>query len=84
MTVRTRIALRVLAGALLIIAGVKFMFTMIASFQTEERVPRGDGGYQIDHIFEINHWAVVLGLAGGVLLVISFLGGRAPARPDEI
>ena len=84
MTVRTRIALRVLAGALLIVAGVKFMVTMITSFQTQERVSQGDGGYQIDHIFEINHWAVVLGLGGAALLVISFRGGRAPAKRDEI
>jgi len=84
MTVRTRIALRVLAGAVLIVAGVQFMVTMVASFQTEERVPQGDGGYQSDHIFEINHWAVLLGLAGAALLVISFLGGRASAKRDEI
>ncbi len=79
MTIRTRIALRVFAAALLIVAGVKFMLTVITSFQTEGWVQRGDGGYQIDHIFEINHWAVVLGLAGGAILIISFLGRRAQA-----
>jgi hypothetical protein len=84
MTIRPRIALRVFAAALLIVAFVKFMLTVITSFQTEERVPQGDGGYQIDHIFEIDHWAVVLGLAGGVILVISFLGRRTPVTPDEI
>jgi hypothetical protein len=83
MTVRTRIALRVLAGALLIIAVVKFMFTMIASFQTEEHLRQSEG-YQIDHVFEVNHWAVLWGLAGGVILVVSFVGRRTQARPDEI
>jgi hypothetical protein len=79
MTIRTRIALRVFASALLIIAFAKF-----TSFQTEKGVPPADGGYQIHHLFEVNHWAVVLGLAGGVIFVISFLGRRTPATPDEI
>ena len=74
MTTRTRITLRIFAIALLIIAGVKLMLGVVSSFQT-----RSDGGYQIDHIVEINHWTVGLGLIGGVMFILSFLGRRAKA-----
>jgi hypothetical protein len=78
MTTLTGITLRVFAAALLIIAGMKLMLAMVSSFQAE-RASQSDGGYQIDHVIEINHWTVVLGLVGGLMLILSFLGRRAPA-----
>ena len=48
------------------------MFAVVSSFGTGEQVSAGDGGYQIDHIVEINHWTVLFGLVGGVMLILSF------------
>jgi membrane associated rhomboid family serine protease len=83
-TTRTRIALRVLAAALLIFAWVSFMLAVISSFRSGHQVSTNSGGYQIDHIVEIDHWTVLVGLVGGVLLILSFIRRRRQAWFNEI
>ena len=71
MSSRTRLTLRVTAIILLVLAATRFVFDVVSSLHTEDRALQG--GFQIDHTVEINHWTVALALAGGLVLALSFV-----------
>jgi len=75
------ITLRILGFALLIFAGLRFVTSDIHSFYNESSMAQADGGgYQIDHIVEINHWTLLVGLLGIVAVVMSVVMRRTKAK----
>jgi hypothetical protein len=81
---RIRKALLVAGAGLLVIAGFRFIVGFAGSFHSEAPVPQADGGFQIDHIVEIDHWRILTGVIGAAALVVAVIGSSRKTPRNEI
>ena len=70
-----KISLRSTAAILLLFAGVRFIIESFSSFHTEEQ-PTSGSGFAIDHSFAINHFTILMAVAGVLLFALSFFAPR--------
>ena len=84
MSARVRTALLIAGAGLVAIAGFRFILGIASSFRTDGPVPQADGGFQIDHIVEVDHWTLLIGLVGAAALVVAVIGASRKTPPNEI